>query len=143
MACDFRIMARENGRIALSEIRYGLTPTALLSGRLREISSDPSLVKEMLLRGKTLKAEEALSGRFVDRLVSLENLNEETLREARLLCRQAPSAYAAVKKAMRAWNLEERLWKESLEDFKMQFETPEATEGVAAMRDKRRPRWED
>lgn len=141
MACDWRLLSAETGRISLSEIRFGLSPTAALIARLREISASPVLVKEMVLRGRTLRAEEALAGGFVDRLVPEASLQEEALREAKLLSRQAPAAYAAVKKALsrRSPGDEAALWNESREDFRRLFETAEAREGIAAMRDKRRP----
>lgn len=144
MACDWRLLSEENGKISLSEIRFGLSPTAALLGRLREISSSPTLVKEMVLRGRTLRASEALSGGFVDRLVPSELLQEEALREARALSKQSAPAYAAVKRAL-CWRTpgeEAALWHESREDFSALFRTAEAQEGVAAMREKRRPRWE-
>lgn len=145
MACDFRFLSRESGRISLSEIRFGLSPSAALVARLSEISASPTLVKEMVLRGRTLRAEEALSGGFVDRLVACAGLEEEALKEARLLSKQPLPAYAAVKRALlrRPPGDEAALWQESREDFERLLETAEAREGVAAMRDKRRPRWED
>jgi len=142
MACDFRLLS-EDGRISLSEIRFGLSPTATLVQRLREISSRPSLVKEMVLKGRTLRGEEALAGGFVDRLVPPAQLQEEALREARLLSKGSLPAYAAVKRALwrRAPGDEEAILRESREDFEALFATAEAKEGIAAMRDKRRPRF--
>lgn len=145
MACDFRLLSREHGKISLSEIRIGLSPSAALVCRLKEIASSPALVREMVLRGKTLRSEEALAGGFVDRLVEAEKLPEEALREAKALSRQAMPAYAAVKRALlrRPSGDEQALWDESRRDFESLFATDEAREGIAAMREKRRPRWED
>lgn len=144
MACDFRLLSKEHGKISLSEIRFGLSPTAPLIQRLQEISSSPTMVKEMVLRGKTLRAEEALAGGFVDRLLPESELFEEALKEARSLARQAPPAYAAVKRALRRRppGDDALLWQESRGDFDTLFETHEAQEGIAAMREKRRPHWE-
>jgi enoyl-CoA hydratase/carnithine racemase len=142
MACDFRILS-EDGRISLAEIRFGMSPTAALLLRLREISSSPTLVKEMALKGRTLRSEEALAGGFVDRVVPNEQVQEEAMKEARGLAKGSLSAYAAVKRALwrRAPGDDEAVWRESREDFESLFATAEAQEGIAAMRDKRRPRF--
>lgn len=144
MGCDYRLLS-EGGRIALSEIRAGITPTAALVSRLREMASRPDLARDMVLRGRTLRSEEALAGGFVDRVVPPKALQEEAMKEARSLCKLPPRAYAAVKQALwgRTPEAEEALWRESREDFERVFAGPEAREGVAALRDKRRPRWED
>ncbi len=143
MGCDFRLLA-DDGRIALSEIRAGITPTAALASRLLEISSRPDLARDMVLRGRTLRAEEALAGAFVDRLVPAGSLEAEAMKEARSLCRLPPRAYAAVKRALwgRPPAAEEALWRESREDIEDVLASSEAQEGIAALRDKRRPRWE-
>lgn len=143
MGCDFRLLSEGTGRIALSEVRIGLSPGAELIARLKEISSEPNLVKEMVLRGRTLRADEALAGGFVDRLVPQETLGEEALKEARQLSRLAPRAYAAIKRGLlrRAPGEAEALRRESLEEFQTLLSGPEAQEGIAAMREKRKPRF--
>lgn len=142
MACDFRLLS-DDGKIALSEIRFGLSPTAALLRRLSDMSSSPTLVKELALRGRTLRADEALAGAFVDEVVPAAKLQEEAMRQARLLSRQAPLAYASVKRSL-GWQApgdEEALWRESREEFEALFASSEAQDGIAAMRDKRRPRY--
>ena len=141
MGCDMRFLSL-SGKIALSEVRFGLSPTRILVQRLLEISSSPSLAKEMALRGRTLRAEEALAGGFVDRLVADAEVYDESLREARSLSRQAPAAYASVKRALGHASMDEALWSESLAEFNEIFDSPEALEGVSALREKRRPRFE-
>ena len=120
-----------------------MSPSAALISRLKEISSSPSLVKEMVLKGRVLRADEALAGDFVDRLVPADQLHDESIREARQLSKLPAGAYAAIKKALsrRSAGEEEALWRESREEFERLFETPEAVEGISAMRDKRRPRF--
>lgn len=142
MACDFRLLS-DDGRISLSEIRFGLSPSRALLRRLREISCSPTLVKEMVLKGRTLRSEEALAGGFIDRVVAAEELQAEALREARVLSRAAPAAFAAVKRALSRLPAgeEEALWRESHEEFEALFATRDAQEGIVAMRDKRRPRY--
>lgn len=144
MACDFRLMGREHGKISLSEIRFGLSPTACLIQRMREISSSPFLVKEMVLKGKALRAEQALEGNFVDALAPGETLDAQALSEARRLASAPLPAYLSVKKALQGPSAPgfAALWQDSLRDFERIVETAEAREGIAAMVEKRRPRWQ-
>lgn len=144
LACDHRLLSEGTGKIALSEVRMGLSPGGVLVSRMLEIAASPSLVKEMVLRGKTLRAEEALAGGFVDRLVAPEALGAEALKEAKALARLPRGAYAAVKGALsrRPPGDEDALWKETMHEFKSLLAGDEAREGIAAMREKRRPKWD-
>lgn len=143
MACDFRVLA-EDSRIALSEIRFGLSPTTMLIHRMREISSSPALVKEMVLRGKNLKAQEALAGSFVDTVEPAENVLNSALALAKSLAKQSPGGYASVKRSLRLNDPAEdrRLWENAQAEFKELFSDPMTLEGISAMKDKRRPKWE-
>lgn len=142
MGCDVRLLS-DDGKIALSEIRLGLSPTAGLIRRLQEISSSPALVKDMVLRGRSLRAEEALAGSFVDRVVPAAQLQAEALKEAKSLARLPSAAFGAVKRALSACADDEPLWGESFAQLQSLLDGPEAREGLAAMREKRRPHWED
>jgi enoyl-CoA hydratase/carnithine racemase len=144
MACDWRIMADAPGKVSLAEIRIGLSPSAMLIGRLQQIAKDPVAVKEMVLKGKSLRVPEAYAAGLLDRVVSSEHLQEEVMSEARSLTKIAPAAYAAAKKALwrRPVGDEEAIWRESIAEFQTLFAGPEAQEGVAAFREKRKPRWE-
>lgn len=133
MAMDYRFLSPD-GKIALSEVKYGLTPTRLLIGRALELSGDPRAVKELALRGRTLRADEALAAGFVDELA--QDPLERALKEARALARCAPNAYASVKASLRG------RWEDSLSEFEKLYDSPEGREGIAALTEKRRPRWE-
>ncbi len=144
MACDFRLMAEENGRIALNEVRLGISPTGVLISRMLKICSSRSVVRDMVLRGETLKAQEALQAGLVDRLVPAAELRAAAASEAKSLSKLPPQAYASIKAALYDVRSpdNERLFKEAMEDSRRLFSGPEAREGMAAMREKRRPRWE-
>lgn len=143
MGCDWRVMAEESGKVALSEIRLGLTPTPALVTRLSALSSDQRVVKEMVLRGKTLRAAEALAAGLVDEVVPEAEVAERALALAKRLAKSAPAAFASLKKGLNAPFLNEALWSRSMAEFGVLISGAEAREGMAAMRDKRRPRWED
>lgn len=143
MACDWRVLASDSGKVALSEVRMGLTPTPALTKRLQSLSLDPRVVKEMVLRGKTVRAEEALAAGLVDDLAPEAEVAAKALALAKKLSKSAPRAYAAQKKGMNEPFLDEALWARSMEEFRTLLSGAEAQDGMAAMRDKRRPRWED
>ena len=143
MGCDWRVMAEESGKVALSEIRLGLTPTPALVTRLSALSNDQRVVKEMVLRGKTLRAAEALAAGLVDEVVPEAEVPERALALAKRLAKSAPAAFASLKKGLNAPFLDEALWSRSMAEFGALIAGAEAREGMAAMRDKRRPRWED
>ena len=88
MARDFRLIS-DDGKIALSEIRFD-SPTAILVQRLSEISTNPTLVKVRCFKGRTLRADEGVGGRIRGSVFAPDKLQEEALREARLLSKQAP-----------------------------------------------------
>lgn len=143
MGCDWRVMAEESGKAALSEIRLGLTPTPALATRLSALANDQRVVKEMILRGKTLRAPDALAAGLVDEVAPEAEVLERSLTLAKRLAKSAPSAFAALKKGLNAPFLSDELWSRSMTEFNILIAGPEAREGMAAMRDKRRPRWED
>ena len=141
MACDWRLAARD-AKIALSEVRLGLSPTSALIARLAALSSDPRAVKEMVLRGKSLAAEDAAAAALVDEVLPGPDVLPAALLLARRLAKSPPRAFAEIKARMNAQAADEALWKRSLDEFDALFAGPEAREGVAALRAKRRPRWE-
>jgi enoyl-CoA hydratase/carnithine racemase len=143
MACDWRVMAAESGKVALSEVRLGLTPTPALVTRLSALVVDPGVVKEMVLRGKTLRAEEALAVGLVDELLPEAEVLGRSLALAKRLTKSAPTAFAALKRGLNRPFLDDALWQRSLTEFRTLLAGPEAREGMEAMRAKRRPRWED
>ncbi|MBI4349687.1 MAG: enoyl-CoA hydratase/isomerase family protein [Elusimicrobia bacterium] len=135
MSCDFRVIARETGRMALNEIRLGLSPTPLFLSRLLSIGVSPAGVRQLALKGRTLRADEALAVGLVDRVVGAAELNAEAFAEARSLMRLPPLAYAAVKShLMRSQGPDfETTWRESLAEFPRLVESPEAREALAGV----------
>lgn len=143
MGCDWRVLAEDTGKISLSEIRLGLTPSPVLIARLAALSKDPRVVKEMVLRGAPLRAPQALEAGLVDELAPEAEVLPRALELARRLARSAPGAFAAVKRGLNAPFLDAAPWRESLEEFKAVVAGAEGAEGLRAMAEKRRPRWED
>ncbi|MBI4386495.1 MAG: enoyl-CoA hydratase/isomerase family protein [Elusimicrobia bacterium] len=144
LACDVRCIAEESGRVSLSEIRLGLSPTTPLIRLVLAATGRPGLVKELLLQGKTLKASEALAAGLVDDILPSDGFWDAALHKAHQLAKVPPRAYASVKRAVRSALLpnEDELWAQGAREFQELFSGPEAREGIAAMREKRKPRWE-
>ncbi|MDX6770191.1 MAG: enoyl-CoA hydratase-related protein [Elusimicrobiota bacterium] len=143
MGCDWRLLAADTGKLALSEVRLGLTPTPVLIARLAGLSKDPRLVKEMVLRGASVRAQEALDAGLVDELAPEAEVLPRSVELARKLAKSAPAAYAAVKRGLNAPFLDAALWRDSLAEFKAVVASAEGLEGLRAMGEKRRPRWDD
>lgn len=141
MACDWRLLA-EGAKVSLAEIRAGLTPTTALIARLRELSSDPRAVKEMVLRGASLGGAQAAAASLVDEVLPEGEVRAASLALARRLAKSPPRAYAAVKRALSSGGDDDARWSQALSEFSESFEGEEGREGVSALRAKRRPRWE-
>jgi enoyl-CoA hydratase/carnithine racemase len=143
MGCDWRVLAADTGKLALSEVRLGLTPTPILIARLSGLSKDPRLVKEMVLRGASVRAQEAFDAGLVDELAPEAEVLAKAVELAKKLAKSAPAAYAAVKRGLNAPFLDAALWRDSLSEFKAVVASAEGLEGLRAMGEKRRPRWDD
>lgn len=143
MGCDFRVLAADSGKVALSEVRMGLTPTRALVSRLSALSKDPRVVKELVLRGSSIRAPEALEAGLVDELAPEAEVLPRALELAKRLSKAAPGAYASIKASLNAPFLDPALWRAALDEFRSVITSAEGDEGLAAMKEKRRPRWDE
>ena len=144
LGCDWRLMCEPTGRVALSEVRLGLSPTSALVRLVMGLTGRPGLVKDLVLRGATLRAPEAYEAGIVDRLLPAEGFKEEAVREAERLAKLAPAAYASIQRSVRVALMgdEDALWDSALREFVAILAGAEAQEGMLAMKEKRKPRWE-
>jgi len=78
LLCDIRVAA-EGTRFRLPELGHGVIPDTGGVAVLQQIAG-PGLVRDMVLTGRVLEAEEALSHGIVSRLVPAEDL-DDTVRE--------------------------------------------------------------
>lgn len=99
LACDLRLAARGDYKLALNEVAAGVPfpagPLAVVRSEL-----DPSALRDLCLTGRSLGPEEALSLHLVDELVDPEALPARA--RGRALELAAMPAYAAVKAQVRA-----------------------------------------
>ncbi len=98
--CDFRFIA-EKATIGLPEINLGLLPGA---GGIQKIVRAIGRTKalRLMLEGKALSAQEALSLGLVEEICTTENLMESAMELAKDLAQQAPVAVAEIKKCVNA-----------------------------------------
>ena len=97
--CDLRISA--TGAIfALPEVQLGMIPAAGGTQTLPR-AAGLSRALDLLLTGRRIEAEEALSMKLVTRLTLPESLREEAWRLAESLAELPPEAMAALKRLLR------------------------------------------
>ncbi len=139
MICDM-IVASDTAKFGQPEIRIGTMPGAGGTQRLtRAIGKVRAM--EMVLTGKFISAEEALSFGLVNKVVPVELLLDETLRLAREIAKLSPVAVKLAKEAVNnAFNstLDEGLVFER-KNFYLSFASNDQKEGMAAFVEKRTP----
>jgi enoyl-CoA hydratase/carnithine racemase len=129
LSCDL-VVASDDARLALPEVRVGLIPAG---GR----------AKELTFTGAEVNAAEALDIGLVDRVVPRSALRETALDLARDISASSPVAVRAVKQTMDATlggslgpgiDVEEAAWA-------LVVSSRDRVEGVRAFNERRTPRW--
>lgn len=98
LCCDIRI-ASENAQFALPEVGLGITPGFSATQRLPRLVGTGK-AKELIYTGKMINAEEACNIGLVNKVTSLETLDEATQGMAQKIASQAPLAVQYAKKAI-------------------------------------------
>jgi len=99
--CDFRMMVSGNAKISLNEITFGSTVFAGATAILKYLIGGRKAEK-ILLTGKMYTAEEAEKLGLVDRVVEASSLMSEAMKEIKEMATHDLTAYAHIKKLMRA-----------------------------------------
>lgn len=139
--CDLAIAANQ-AKFAVSGVNLGLfcsTPAVPLS---RAISRKRAA--EMLMTGEFIDAATALDWGLVNRIVPRDVLRAETLMLASTL-KTKPRTTLALGKALFYRQMElgiEAAYQDASDTIACNFMQPEATEGVAAFLEKRKPVWD-
>lgn len=141
MTCDM-IVASDTARFGQPEIKIGTMPGAGGTQRLtRAIGKVRAM--EMVLTGKFISAQEALSYGLVNRIVPAELLLDETLKLATEIAKLSPVAVKLAKESVnQAFNstLDEGLLFER-KNFYLTFASLDQKEGMAAFVEKRTPEF--
>ena len=142
LACTLRLATR-NAKMGLPEIKLGLIPGYGGTQRLPRAVGEGRAM-EMILTGRTIDAEEALRIGLVQRLLEGDALTEGIAYARELSGHSLPVlgfAREAVSRAL-ATPLAEGL-KIEADLSTLAFQTSDATEGMAAFIEKRKPKFND
>ena len=139
-ACDF-VTAAERTKIGYPETKRGLVAGLVMTFLRRQLRERD--IRELLFTGELISAERAREIGLVNRVVSPNELGNETDKIVAAVLQNAPGALASTKKLI------EELWSSSVkEDVARALqhhmearESVEAKEGIAAFLEKRSPTW--
>lgn len=102
LACcaDYRLMARGNGRIGVTELLVGL-PFPALAFEVMRFVTGPRHFAELIYTGETLPPNEAMERGLLHEVVEPAMLQERALDAARMLAQISPAAFTQTKQQMR------------------------------------------
>jgi enoyl-CoA hydratase len=141
LACDLRFVAVE-ARLAVPFTRLGLHPGMATTWSLPQIAG-PAVARDLLLTGRVIDGEEAVRLGLASRAVVAERVLHVALEAAAGIAQAAPVATRLTKAALSGSghaNPEAALEWEALAQA-VTLSTADMREGVAAQRERRRPRF--
>ena len=102
MACaaDYRMMAREPGRIGIPELLVGV-PFPVVPLEIMRFAAPPQHLQSLVYRGATLSADSALQHGLVDAVVDPESLVDEAVAIAERFAALPSAAFALTKQQLR------------------------------------------
>jgi len=139
--CDI-VIAAQNSFFSLPEVRLGFAPGPLIPFFLRAI--DARSLRRYLLSGERFAAEEAMRIGLVHKLCALEAGDAALADLINEVLLAGPNAVAHAKSLLRRLTqtpISQELPAELQAEFDQHFHLPEATEGRASFREKRKPKW--
>jgi enoyl-CoA hydratase len=98
--CDYRMMARGNGRIGVTELLVG-QPFPALAFEVMRFVTGPRYFAELIYTGETYLPEAALERGLVHEVVDPAALQERALQSASMLAQLSPPAFQQTKAQMR------------------------------------------
>jgi len=139
--CDMVIAARD-AFFAMPEVRLGFAPGPLIPFFLRAV--DARNLRRYLLTGERFKADEAMRIGLVHQLCETGAGDQALAALIDELLLAGPNAVAHAKRLLRDLThaaVSAELLAKLQADFEPGFHSPEADEGRASFREKRRPGW--
>jgi enoyl-CoA hydratase len=141
LACDIRVVA-DDARLGLNFTKLGLHPGMAATWTLPRLVG-PALAAELLYTSRLIEGTEAASMGLANRAVARNRVLPLAQQLAKEVAECAPLAVRAVKRALErssAASLEDQLAFEAREQA-LCFETEDVHEGIAAVQEKRPPRF--
>jgi enoyl-CoA hydratase len=141
LACDLRLAA-EDARLGLNFARLGIHPGMGATWILPRLVG-PARAAELLYTGRILDGQEAARMGLVNEVVPAPQLEGRALALAQELAASAPLAVRGTKQALArsaAASLDDQLAFEAAQQAAC-YETKDLSEGIAAVREKREPRF--
>ncbi len=141
LACDF-VVAAADAQFGTPEIDVGLWPFMITVPLLR--SMPPKVVLELMLTGRRVDASEAQRIGFVNRVVTVDELDGAVDELAATLAAKSPSTVKLGRDAF--YEVLDLAAQPALDHLHAMLtittETADAKEGLAARAEKRPPRWQ-
>ena len=141
MTCDM-IIASETAKFGQPEIKIGVMPGAGGTQRLTKAIGKAKAM-ELVLTGKFLSAEEALTYRLINKIVPVEMYLREAITLAKEIAQMSPIAIQLAKEAVNRsfeTHLDEGLQFER-KNFYLAFASDDQKEGMRAFIEKRKPNY--
>lgn len=139
-SCDI-VMASDDAKFGLPEVKIGLVPMVVLAPLIRTVNK--RALTYMVLSGETIPASEAISIGLATKVYPKKELNEATLKICQAITRASPSAETAAKSLLNSLgqiSIEEELLE--LSDRVAVFSlSDDCCEGINAYLEKRAPSW--
>jgi methylglutaconyl-CoA hydratase len=139
--CDV-VIAVENSFFAVPEVRLGFAPGPLIAFFLRAMGARS--LRRYLLSGERFSAQEALRIGLVHQVCPADGGDAALTKLIDEVLLAGPNALAHAKALLRRLThvpISPELLSELQRDFDQRFHSAEATEGRAAFREKRKPKW--
>jgi enoyl-CoA hydratase len=141
MTCDM-IIASETAKFGQPEIKIGTMPGAGGTQRLTKAIGKAKAM-ELILTGRFISAEEALSYGLINKVVPVEMYLQEAVSLAKEIAQMSPIAVQLAKESINRCfetNLDEGLMFER-KNFYMTFASQDQKEGMQAFIEKRKPEY--
>ena len=141
-SCDL-VVASEDAVFGIPEVKIGLAPGTVTAPLFRSVGRKKAT--EMFLTGETLDAYEGYRIGLVNKVVVKEKLVESTLELAKKIAGNSPVAIKIWKQTVNAQYGADyaRLMNNFTEIVTLSSMTADASEGLAAFLEKRKPKWQD
>jgi methylglutaconyl-CoA hydratase len=141
-ACCDAVIAADDAIFSIPEVRVGIPPLGVAPFLVRAIGHRN--FRRYGLSGERITAKEALRLGLAHEVCPADALDETLARVADAFLHGAPGAISTLKSAAAHYaspSMSAILAAQPAQDQKHDPKTPEALEGVASFREKRKPRW--